>query len=58
MQKFLVENHVESWLPEGSQWKLVWADEFDGTELDRSKWDFRLQYWGSSGGEVFPIIHA
>jgi beta-glucanase (GH16 family) len=25
--------------PEGQQWKLVWNDEFDGTELDQSKWD-------------------
>ena len=23
-------------------WKLVWADEFDGTEIDRGKWDFDL----------------
>jgi beta-glucanase (GH16 family) len=23
-------------------WKLVWADEFDGVEVDRSKWDFDI----------------
>ena len=23
-------------------WKLVWADEFEGSEVDRSKWDFDL----------------
>ena len=23
-------------------WKLVWADEFEGNEVDRSKWDFDL----------------
>lgn len=23
----------------GDNWKLVWHDEFEGTELDRSKWD-------------------
>ena len=34
--------HVKSLLPAGKQWKLVWHDEFDGTELDRTKWDFRL----------------
>ena len=22
--------------------KLVWADEFDGVEVDRSKWDFDI----------------
>ncbi len=26
--------------PDG--WKLVWSDEFDGKEIDRSKWDFEL----------------
>ncbi len=36
------EDHAESLLPEGYSWKLVWHDEFDGTELDRTKWDFRL----------------
>jgi hypothetical protein len=23
-------------------WKLVWRDEFDGTEIDRKKWDLDL----------------
>ena len=34
--------HAPSLLPAGKNWQLVWHDEFDGTELDRSKWDFRL----------------
>ena len=46
MKKFEVENHEPSYLPEDSEWKLIWADEFDGTELDRTKWDFRLNFWG------------
>ena len=45
MQKFEIEGHEPSLLPDGT-WKLVWSDEFDGTELDRSKWDFRLNFWG------------
>ncbi len=45
MQRFDVKDHEPSYLPDG-EWKLVWADEFDGTELDRSKWDFRLNFWG------------
>jgi len=49
MQEYKVENHVSSFLPEGRKWKLVWADEFDGTELDTSKWGFRLNYWGKPG---------
>ena len=46
MKKFEVEGHEPSFLPADSDWKLVWADEFDGTELDRTKWDFRLNFWG------------
>ena len=45
MNKFEVLNHEPSYLPDG-KWKLVWADEFDGTELDTSKWGFRENYWG------------
>ncbi len=45
MQKFQVEDHEYSLLPDG-KWKLVWNDEFDGTELDRSKWDYRFSMMG------------
>lgn len=40
MIEFAVKGHEASWLPQGS-WKMVFADEFDGTELDRSTWDYR-----------------
>ncbi len=50
MKKFEVVDHAPSFLPEDSEWKLVWADEFDGTELDRTKWDFRLNFWGAPFG--------
>lgn len=43
--EFQVKGHEPSLLPPGN-WKLVWYDEFDGTELDRSKWDFRLHMMG------------
>ena len=33
--------HAKSILPKGKKWKLVWNDEFDGTELDLTKWSFR-----------------
>ncbi len=46
MNKFEVKNHEPSYLPEGS-WKLVWADEFDGKTLDRTKWDYRLSMMGN-----------
>jgi len=45
MKEFKVAGHEASLLPEGA-WKMVWNDEFDGTELDRSKWDYRLSMMG------------
>ena len=45
MFEFKVEGHESSLLPD-EKWQLVWSDEFDGTELDRSKWDFRLSMMG------------
>ena len=45
MKQFEVKDHAPSFLPEG-EWKLAWSDEFDGTELDRTKWNFRLMFWG------------
>lgn len=45
MKKFEIENHEPSFLPEG-EWKLAWADEFDGTELDSTKWDYRTSMMG------------
>ena len=46
MKNYNVADHAESFLPENKDWKLVWHDEFDGTELDRTKWNFRLNFWG------------
>lgn len=45
MKKFEIKDHEPSFLPDGD-WRLVWNDEFDGTELDTSKWGFRLNFWG------------
>lgn len=45
MQKFEVKGHEASLLPDG-EWRLVWNDEFDGTELDRTKWDYRMSMMG------------
>lgn len=41
-----VEGHAASLLPKENEWQLVWNDEFDGTELDRTKWSPRLNFWG------------
>lgn len=41
-----VAGHASSLLPAGKKWQLVRNDEFDGTTLDASKWNYRLHYWG------------
>lgn len=33
-------------------WELVWSDEFDDSELDRSKWTPELSCWGGGNNEL------
>ena len=47
MKQYEVAGHAPSLVPEGKNWKLVFSDEFDGRELDRSKWDFRREIMGT-----------
>jgi beta-glucanase (GH16 family) len=32
-------------------WKLVWSDEFDGSSIDTSKWNFEIDGKGGGNGE-------
>ena len=41
-----VSGAAASMLPAEKNWRMVWHDEFDGTVLDSSKWNYRLHYWG------------
>ena len=34
-----------------AEWQLVWADEFNGTELDRTKWTPEQSCWGGGNNE-------
>lgn len=34
-----------------SNWDLVWSDEFDGSEIDTSKWSFEVDCWGGGNNE-------
>ena len=45
MKSYEVSGHEPSFVPEGS-WRLTWADEFDGTTLDETKWDYRTSMMG------------
>jgi len=33
-------------------WKLVWSDEFDGSTIDTSKWNFEIDGKGGGNGEM------
>jgi len=36
----------------GTDWKLVWSDEFEGTEVDTSKWTYDFGDWGWGNNEL------
>jgi beta-glucanase (GH16 family) len=35
-----------------SNWKLVWSDEFDGSAIDTTKWNFEIDGKGGGNGEM------
>ena len=37
---------------DGQSWRLIWQDEFDSPQLDRSKWDLDIGYTGESNAEL------
>ncbi len=42
---------VESFHPEDKGWELVWSDEFDGDQLDETKWGYEVNCWGGGNNE-------
>jgi beta-glucanase (GH16 family) len=36
---------------EESDWELVWSDEFDGDQVDETKWSFEENCWGGGNNE-------
>lgn len=41
----------EDFHAENRGWFLAWSDEFDGTELDRTKWEVEESCWGGGNNE-------
>ncbi|MBE6412176.1 MAG: glycosyl hydrolase family protein [Opitutales bacterium] len=41
-----LKDEAPSYLPAGKKWKLVWHDEFNGKEIDKTKWMCRESFWG------------
>jgi beta-glucanase (GH16 family) len=34
------------------KWKLIWHDEFDGTKIDITKWQWEVNAWGGGNNEL------
>lgn len=34
-----------------ADWRLVWSDEFDGSEIDEAKWSHEVNCWGGGNNE-------
>lgn len=45
------EEAPQSSLSNPENWELVWADEFNGDAVDRSKWNFDVDCWGGGNDE-------
>ena len=45
-QQATVPGKAASLLPKEKKWKLVWHDEFDAKEIDKTKWMCRESFWG------------
>ena len=41
----------EDFLPQNKGWVSVWSDEFEGSELDRTKWEVEESCWGGGNNE-------
>ena len=41
-----IEGEECSFLPKNREFRLVWNDEFNGTSLDETKWNYRTNFWG------------
>lgn len=39
------------YLPDAMGWSLVWSDDFEGTSLDRTKWEVEESCWGGGNNE-------
>ena len=39
-------------IPQLPGWKLIWNDEFDGTKLDTSKWEYEVNGNGRGDNEL------
>ena len=45
------QNLIDPEIRKVDGWKLIWNDEFNGTEIDNSKWLFEENCWGGGNNE-------
>lgn len=48
----------ESAIKDPSGWELVWSDEFEGTELDKTRWIHESNCWGGGNEELQCYVDA
>jgi beta-glucanase (GH16 family) len=41
-----------------SEYTMVWNDEFDGPNVDTTKWDYEINCWGGGNNEQQCYIHS
>ncbi|NLS14057.1 glycoside hydrolase family 16 protein [Vibrio sp. SM6] len=46
-----VQNLTDPDIKKSDGWSLVWSDEFNGSEIDESKWSFEENCWGGGNME-------
>jgi beta-glucanase (GH16 family) len=53
---FAAEDNEQQVKSNKSEWSLVWSDEFNGSEIDRTKWNYDIGNWqlDSNGNPVNP----
>ena len=44
--------HTQVEYAEKKGWKLIWNDEFDGKDIDESKWGWEQNCWGGGNNEL------
>ena len=47
-----------SLLPADGRWNLVWHDEFDGREIDKTEWMCRESFWGRTSRRLRTTSRA
>ena len=57
-QKKMPDVPVQDKVQVNQNWKLVWQDEFESSEIDLSKWEFEINCYGGGNDEKQCYINV